>query len=248
MFWLSPPVSWRGLRRLRAASFFPSDGKETNGPGHPLLPLRGNSPRGSPGDAADGHFVPIGPPPYPLCRFATSPPDRGSRPPDPHYGGYPLEQAESFRRAKSEWVSEFPPGHFVVADFVSLASPGPGKARSLHRSSSPTQTRFAGLCVGGRLRRPVGRKISNGAVPQLRLGGPNQRPRVGFRRRGGCPHPPASKCSDWRVGAATWGRPSPAFPPQGGRTIPPIRGKCPEGTKGVGGPEGPDEGAVIRRG
>ena len=34
----------RGFRRLRAASFFPSDGKETNGPGHPLLPLRGNSP------------------------------------------------------------------------------------------------------------------------------------------------------------------------------------------------------------
>ena len=36
----------RGFRRLRAASFFPSDGKET---------------KGSPGDAADGHFVPIGP-------------------------------------------------------------------------------------------------------------------------------------------------------------------------------------------
>ena len=32
------------FRRLRAASFFPSDGKETNGPGHLLLPLRGNSP------------------------------------------------------------------------------------------------------------------------------------------------------------------------------------------------------------
>ena len=60
-----------GCRRLRAASFFPSDGKET---------------KGSPGDAADGHFVPIGPPPYPLCRFATSPPDRGSRPPAPITG------------------------------------------------------------------------------------------------------------------------------------------------------------------
>ena len=34
------------FRRLRAASFFPSDGKET---------------KGSPGDAADGHYVPIGP-------------------------------------------------------------------------------------------------------------------------------------------------------------------------------------------
>ena len=29
-----------------------------------------------------------------------------------------------------------------------------GKACSFHRSASPTQTRFAGLCVGGRLRRP----------------------------------------------------------------------------------------------
>ncbi len=29
------------------------------------------------------------------------------------------------------------------------------KARSLHRSSSPTQTRCAGLCVGDRLQRPV---------------------------------------------------------------------------------------------
>ena len=39
-------------------------------------------------------------------------------------------------------------------------------------------------------------------------------------------------------------RASPAFP-LGGRTIPPIRGKCPEGTKGVGGwPLGQtDEGA-----
>ena len=35
-----------GFRRLRAASAFPSDGKGT---------------KGSPGDAADGHFVPIGP-------------------------------------------------------------------------------------------------------------------------------------------------------------------------------------------
>ena len=29
----------RGFRRLRAASFFPCDGKETNGPGHLLLAL-----------------------------------------------------------------------------------------------------------------------------------------------------------------------------------------------------------------
>ncbi len=58
------------------------------------------------GDAADGlrlRFAPprsIGLPPYPLCRYATSPPDRGSRPRTPVYGGYPLEQEESFRREK----------------------------------------------------------------------------------------------------------------------------------------------------
>ena len=98
-----------------------------------------------------------------------------AHPLDPRCGSYPLNIAQPFRRVKSEWQSKFPPGHFVVADFVSLASPGPGKARSLHRSSSPTQTRYAGLCVGGRLRRPVGRKISNGAVQKLRLALPSQR-------------------------------------------------------------------------
>ena len=107
------------------------------------------------GTAQNGHSVSIFAHPTPFVASRHLPLTGGVGPRTPIYGSYPLEQAESFRRAKSEWVSEFPPGHFVVADFVSLASPGPGKARSLHRSSSPTQTRFAGLCVGGRLRRPV---------------------------------------------------------------------------------------------
>ena len=34
--------------------------------------------------------------------------------PDPRYGGYLLEQAESFRRAKSERRSKFPPGHWAL--------------------------------------------------------------------------------------------------------------------------------------
>ena len=51
------------FRRLRAARYFPSDGKV---------------PKGSLGDAADGHFVPIGP-------LTPSP---------PFYGEYPLGQAE----------------------------------------------------------------------------------------------------------------------------------------------------------
>ena len=47
------------------------------------------------GTAQDGHFVSI---------FAL--------PPVPHYGGYPLEQAGNFRRAKFEWVSKFIPAHW----------------------------------------------------------------------------------------------------------------------------------------
>ena len=34
--------------------------------------------------------------------------------PDPYYGGYPLGQTETFRRAKSEWQSKFLPGHWVL--------------------------------------------------------------------------------------------------------------------------------------
>ena len=50
-----------------------------------------------PGTAPDEHFVLI-------VAFPRT----------PIYGGYPLEQAESFRRAKSEWASEFPPGHWAL--------------------------------------------------------------------------------------------------------------------------------------
>ena len=103
-------------------------------------------------------------------------------------------------------------------------------------------------------------KIGVGAVPLLRLPFPNQRPEAVFRRRsaqcapagrsgtgprrmgpalyprrGGCPHPPAVGTPP-PVGAAI-SRPQ-SFPLGGGRTIPPIRGKCPEGTKGGGGPKG----------
>ena len=67
------------------------------------------------GDAADGlrlRFAPprsIGLPPYPLCRYATSPPDRGSRPRTP-LRGLPLEPGKNFRRAKSEWLSAISSG------------------------------------------------------------------------------------------------------------------------------------------
>ena len=50
-------------------------------------------------------------------------------------------------------------------------------------------------------------KIAAAAASQPRLALPNQRLRCAFRRRGGCPHPPAPKCSVSPVGAATRGRP-----------------------------------------
>ena len=76
--------------------------------------------------------------------------------PGPHLRGLPLGMGKNFRRAKFEWLFAIPSGPlrrrgFRIPRFARL-----GKARSLHRSSSPTQTRFAGLCVGGRLRRPIG--------------------------------------------------------------------------------------------
>ena len=74
----------REFRRLRAASYFAHGGKVTK------TPL---------GDAADGHFVPIGP-------LTPSPPLRGTR---------TCKIEENFRRAKSEWPSKFLPPHWGLA-------------------------------------------------------------------------------------------------------------------------------------
>ena len=69
------------FRRLRAARYFPSDGKV---------------PKGSPGDAADGHFVPIGPltPRGPRLRGVTP------------WARQEISGAQNL----SGW-SQFPPGH-----------------------------------------------------------------------------------------------------------------------------------------
>ena len=75
-----------GFRRLRAASAFPSDGKGT---------------KGSPGDAADGHFVPIGP-------LTPGSPFTGVIP----WSGQSISSAQNLsdtlnsRRATGPWVSE----------------------------------------------------------------------------------------------------------------------------------------------
>ena len=121
------------------ARYFPSDGKV---------------PKGSPGDAADGHFVPIGPPPYPLCRFTTSPPDRGSRPPDPHLRGLPLGVGKTFpaRKIRSAWV-RFLPGHWALG----LWKIGVGAVPLLRLPFPNQRSRFVS-CVGATL--AVARKPS----------------------------------------------------------------------------------------
>ena len=72
------------FRRLRAASYFARGGKVTK------TPL---------GDAADGHFVPIGP-------LTPSPPLRGTR---------TCKIEENFRRAKFVCPSKFLPPHWGMA-------------------------------------------------------------------------------------------------------------------------------------
>ncbi len=79
-------------------------------------------------------------------------------------------------------------------------------------------------------------KIAAAAAPQPRLALPNQRLRCGFRRRGGCPHPPAR----WNMDCGPREHPHPSrlrrapypfcpfgtFPPIGGIVLPPWRGKA----------------------
>ncbi len=101
----------REFRRLRAASYFAHGGKVTK------TPL---------GDAADGHFVPIGP-------LTPSPPLRGTR---------TCKIEENFRRAKSEWPSKFLPPHWGLAKREIIAG-----AISLLRLALPS-SRLLSLGVG----------------------------------------------------------------------------------------------------
>ena len=66
--------------------------------------------------------------PYPLCRCATSPPDRGSRPPrTPIYEGHPFGTAVTFRRVE-----------IGVVPRVSIRPHrGPGGVENFQSSSSP---------------------------------------------------------------------------------------------------------------
>ncbi len=100
-----------------------------------------------------------------------------------------------------------------------------------------------------------GREKPPWGVPLRKQHGRNQ-----IRRRGDPCGRLYSRCESWRAHAMRpywfpvdcrggYQPPARAFPLQGGRTIPPIRGKCPEGTKGVGGhgEAVTDEGALLDR-
>ena len=159
----------RSDRRDRETAFFRAWGATTRraisrgvsppAGGELLCPWR-QSNQNATGDAADGHFVPIGP-----------------LSPDPVYGGYPSGWAVTSRRAKFEWLSAIPSGPL-----------GPGSA-----------------------------KIAAGAIQLPRLALPSKRSRCWIRRRGGCPHPPASL----------------PLPPI--TVAPPLGGQCPSGAQNLSG-------------
>ena len=112
--------------------------------------------------------------------------------PGPHYGGRVPESQQKISGAQnlSGW-SKFLPGHFVVADFVSLASSC--RTKLAHSIAPPLQRKptSLGFALGAAFGGLFGWKIAAAVVQLLRLALPNQRSRSGFRRRGGCPHPPA---------------------------------------------------------
>ena len=104
--------------------------------------------------------VPIGVVPYPLWPFGPSPPDRGSRPRTPDYGGVSLRYAQKFRRAKFEWILRRFPAYWglVPSKFMSVCIlPHPAwclPTRLVRRGSggpvrtpAPTE-RLPILCVG----------------------------------------------------------------------------------------------------
>ena len=145
----------------------------------------GKYPKDRRGTAQDGHSVSI---------FAL--------PPVPHYGGYPLGQAEHFRRAKSEWQSKFPPAHWGLTlwKISSGAVPQPRLALPNQRSRCVSWREAQGLpyanpegllilCRGGRL------PLSRGDVERSETEGigicPSRRILEIFRHRwaGQCPAP-----------------------------------------------------------
>ena len=124
---------------------------------------------------------------------------------DPHYGGHPLRQAESFRRAKSEWRSAVPSGplgpgcveNYSCCDSVSAP------AVSEPTSGAVFRCRGAPRAPAGRRGRRLLRK--DGRVPHhIFVGAAFGRPRAGLG-------PAPAEGPENFVGAAHWAarKPSP---------------------------------------
>ena len=151
-----------------------------------------------------------------------------SPPLDPIYGGYPLGWAKISGAQNLSGFSQFLPGHFVVADSVSLASPD--WAKLAHSIAPPLQRKPAslGFALGAAFGGLLGWKISNGSVLQLRLALTSQRFWSVFRCRGGYQPPESLLPSREKV-------PSVCEADEGGAGMakaPQRAGQCPAPTKG----------------
>ena len=128
----------RGFRRLRAAAYFAHGGSSSQSPLHSVsawrrklrsFPCSSSSRRtrfaglrreqrgigqNATGDGSRWALRAHSRPPYPLWPFGPSPPDRGSRPRTPLRGTHTCKSKQNFRRAKSEWHPQFPPGHWAL--------------------------------------------------------------------------------------------------------------------------------------
>ena len=104
-----------------------------------------------------------------------------------------------------------------------------GRAEHFRRAKSEWRSAIQSGPLG-----PECAKISIGAVPILRLPVPNQRSDSVFRRRGGCPHPPALQWSDLPVGAAHWAARVSLRPP-----LAALKVNCPVGAREGAGPWAP---------
>ena len=148
--------------------------------------------------------------------------------PGPHLRGYPLGWAKISGAQNLSGFSQFLPGHFVVADSVSLASPD--WAKLAHSIAPPLQRKPAslGFALGAAFGGLLGWKISNGSVLQLRLALTSQRFWSVFRCRGGYQPPVSLLPSREKV-------PSVCEADEGGAGMakaPQRAGQCPAPTKG----------------
>ena len=159
------------------------------------------------GDAADGlrlRCAPprsIGPPPYPLRRFTTSPPDRGSRPPDPITGVTPWTLCGPSGAQYQECLGAIPSGPtgglsgkkigtgavlFLRLPLPNQRSQPPGRAVLL--TDGRPQDRAARTCInpgieGGPVCRPCGNRATSQDTPSSRAElEPHQPQRRAFHR------------------------------------------------------------------